>query len=282
MAIVTGNLDRAGGSMFSRTATERVRGDDPVGRGFRTGRWRSRVNDRPEVMGEFPAADLPTEMLTPGDDQLHMLFTVAGNPASSCPDSERMDEALASLDAMVSVDIYVNETTRHADVILPPPSSLEKSHYDLALYQFGVRNVANWSAPAFASEGPTEEEILARLTLIALGAGPDAEPSQLDREVERGLLSGEVECEHSPVAGRDVDELLDLVDGDTPSDRILDILLRTGPYGDGFGSDPDGLSLAKLRDNPHGIDLGPLERRDGCPRKDGWRQASPDVGSGRW
>jgi anaerobic selenocysteine-containing dehydrogenase len=261
VAIVTGNLDRAGGSMFSRTATERMRGDDPVGRGFRTGRWRSRVNDRPEVMGEYPAADLPTEILTPGDGRLRMLFTVGGNPVNSCPDSERMDEALDSLEAMVSVDVYINETTRHADVILPPPSSLEKSHYDVALYQFGVRNVANWSAPAFESEGPTEEEILARLTLIALGAGPDADSSLLGAEVERGLLSDEAECEHSPVAGRDVDELLDLVDGDTPSDRMLDILLRTGPYGDGFGSDPDGLSLARLRDHPHGIDLGPLEPR---------------------
>ncbi len=172
-----------------------------------------------------------------------------------------MDEALASLDAMVSVDIYINETTRHADVILPPPSSLEKSHYDVALYQFGVRNVANWSAPAFEAAGPSEEEILARLSLIAIGAGASAEPHQLDDEVERRALSSEAECEHSPVAGRDVDEMLEMVEGDTPSDRMLDILLRTGPYGDGFGADADGITLAKLQDHPHGIDLGALEPR---------------------
>ena len=219
------------------------------------------MNERPEVMGEYPSADLPAEILTPGDDQLRMLFTVAGNPASSCPDSERMDEALDALDAMVSVDIYINETTRHADVILPPPSALEKSHYDVAFYQLSIRNIANWSAPVFDSDAPSDDEIYARLILIAMGAGPDADPALVRAEVERTVLSTEVECEHSPVGGRDVEELLALVEGDAPSDRMLDILVRTGPYGDGFGSDPDGLSLAKLRDHPHGIDLGPLEPR---------------------
>ena len=222
MAIVTGNLDRAGGSMFSRTATERVRGDDPVGRGFRTGRWR--------------------------------------NPTSSCPDSERMNEALASLDAMVSVDIYVNETTRHADVILPPPSSLEKSHYDLALYRFGVRNVANWSAAAFESE-----DLPRRRYWPGSPSSPSGRDLMPTRPSSTARSSGVVvrrgRCEHSPVAGRDVDELLDLVDGDTPSDRILDILLRTGPYGDGFGSDPDGLSLAKLRAQPSRNRSGPARTR---------------------
>jgi anaerobic selenocysteine-containing dehydrogenase len=261
IAIVTGNLDRPGGSMFALPATDRVRGDDPVGRGFGTGRWRSRVTDRPEVMGELPSADLPDEILTPGEEQIRMLFTVAGNPVLSCPDSERMDEALGSLEAMVSVDIYINETTRHADVILPPPTSLEKSHYDVALYQFGVRNVANWSAPVFATDGPSEEEILAKLTLIALGAGPDSDPNLVHAEIEKGLLTAEIDHPSSPVAGRDLDELAELVEGDGASDRILDILVRTGPYGDGFGAEADGLTLARLRENPHGIDLGPLQPR---------------------
>ena len=261
VAIVTGNLDRPGGSMFSRMATERLRGEDGTGRGFGTGRWHSRVNERPEVMGELPVADLPAEILTTGEGQLKMLLTVAGNPVNSCPDAERMDEALGSLAAMVSVDIYINETTRHADVILPPPSSLEKSHYDVALYQFAVRNVANWSPPVFAADGPAEEEILARLTLIALGKGVDADPAEVHEVTERVLLSTEVDNEHSPVYGRDVDELIELVEGDTACDRVLDILLRTGPYGDGFGEDPDGLSLGKLAEHPHGIDLGPLGPR---------------------
>ncbi|MFQ5557585.1 MAG: molybdopterin-dependent oxidoreductase, partial [Acidimicrobiales bacterium] len=261
LAIVTGNLDRPGGSMFSRPAAERARGDVPGGKGYRVGRWSSRVSGRPEVQGELPVADLAAEILTPGEGQLRMLFTVAGNPVASCPDAERIDEALASLEAMVAVDIYLNETTRHAHVILPPPSSLEKSHYDLLLYHFAVRNVANWSPPVFEASGPAEEEILTRLALIAMGAGPHADPALLDTGVERGILASEVGNEHSPVSGRDVDELLAMVEGDTAADRVLDILLRTGPYGDGFGADPDGLSLASLRAHPHGIDLGPLEPR---------------------
>jgi len=113
----------------------------------------------------------------------------------------------------------------------------------------------------FDGEGPSEDDILAKFTLIASGFGPDVDPSALHDQMLRGLLESEVRSDESPVAGRDVDELIDMVDGDTGSDRVLDATLRTGPYGDGFGANPDGLSISKLLENPHGVDLGPLVPR---------------------
>lgn len=260
IAILTGNLDQPGGMMFPRPSHDRVRAEKP-GRPYRVGRRVSRVNGRPEVQGEFPAADLPDEILEPGDGQLKMMFTVAGNPVLSCPDGARMDEAFASLEAMVSVDIYLNETTRHASVVFPPPGALEKSHYDLNFTNLSVRNVANFSPAVFEADQPTEEDILASLALIALGFGPEADPSDLHEQVIAGLLQAEIDTPESPIAGRSLDELLPMVDGDTGSERILDCMLRTGPRGDGFGTIPDGLSLALLRDNPHGVDFGALEPR---------------------
>ncbi len=260
IAILTGNLDRPGGSMFPMSAIERVR-TERAGREYRVGRWASRVSGHPEVQGELPAADIADEILEPGDGQLKMMFTIAGNPVLSCPDGDRMDEAFAALDAMVSVDIYINETTRHADVILPPVSALEKSHYDIAFYGLSVRNVANWSGPVFGADGPAEDDILAKLALISLGLGPDADVELAHGQVIRELLTSEVGADGSPVAGRDIDELVAMVGGDAGCDRVLDVLIRTGPYGDGFGADPEGLSVDKLKAHPHGIDLGALQPR---------------------
>ncbi len=260
LSIVTGNLDRVGGSMFPSPATERVRAPRE-GREYKIGRFESRVHGRPEVQGEFPVADLPDEILTSGKGQLRMMVTFAGNPVLSCPDGARMDEAFADLEAMISFDIYINETTRHADVILPPPGSLEKSHYDISFYGFGVHNIANYSPAVFEGDGPSEDDILAKFTMIASGMGTDVDPSAVHDQMVRGLLESEVRSDASPVAGRDVDELIGMVYGHTGSDRVLDATLRTGPYGDGFGADPDGLSITKLLDNPHGVDLGPLVPR---------------------
>ena len=113
------------------------------GRAFQLGRWRSRVRGLPESLGELPVAALAEEMETPGEGQVRALITLAGNPARSTPNSARMERALAGLDFYVALDIYVNESTRHADVILPAPSPLQRGHYDLALYQLALRNVAN-------------------------------------------------------------------------------------------------------------------------------------------
>jgi len=161
----------------------------------------------------------------------------------------------------VSVDIYLNETTRHADVVLPPPSPLERSHYDLALYGVAVRNVANYSPALFDAEGPSEADILARLALLVSGQGAKADPAVLHAMMLRGMVEAQVKSDGSPIHGRDVDEVLGLLEGRSPEDAMLDLMLRTGAWGDGFGASPDGLSLDRLEANPHGIDLGPLEPR---------------------
>jgi anaerobic selenocysteine-containing dehydrogenase len=262
---LTGNLDRRGGAMFTRAAAgaANTRGAPGIGRQFVMGRRHSRVRGAPEVFGELPVVCLAEEIETPGQGQIRALITIAGNPVVSTPDSARLDAALASLEFMVSFDIYVNETTRHADVVLPAPSVLAKSHYDLAFYQLSVRNIANYSPPLAPLEpGEMEEwESLLRVSLILGGQGAGADPFALDDLIALGLLQKAVADEHGNVHGRDPAELLDLLAPRRGPDRLVDLMLRTGPYGDGFGSIPDGLTLDKVAAEPHGIDLGPLQPR---------------------
>ncbi len=263
--VVTGNLDRPGGAMFATAAAgaANTRGTPRYGRGVKLHRRRSRVRGLGETMGELPAACLAEEIDTPGEGQIRAMVTVGGNPVLSTPNAGRLDAALAGLEFMVAVDPYVNETTRHADVILPVPTALQRPHYDLALLQLAVRNVANYSPPALPlDEGqPDEWHVLARLALVLQGFGAGADPALVDDLVLRNLVGGAVADETSPVAGRDVGEVIGLLGERTGPDRILDFMLRTGPYGDGFGADPEGLNLDVLLDHPHGIDLGPLEPR---------------------
>ena len=258
---ITGNLDRAGGAMWGQGAHDRPTSRDGGGAGYRIGRWASRVSRRPEANGELPVGALAEEIETEGPGQIRALITIAGNPVLSTPHSERLDRALSSLEFMVSIDAYVNETTCHADVILPPPSPLEKSHYDAAFYGFSLRRVANYSPPLFASDAPSESDILARLTLLLHGAGSDADPDLVHEQMLSGVLSQAAGNPDSNVFGRDAAELRSMVQGDSPEERMIDALVRTGPWGDGFGAVPDGVSLQALLDNPHGIDFGPLEPR---------------------
>ncbi|MCB0969972.1 MAG: molybdopterin-dependent oxidoreductase [Acidimicrobiales bacterium] len=270
--VCTGNLDRPGGAMFTKAVAgaSNTRGAPRVGRELRVGRHASRVRGLGETMGELPVACLAEEIDTPGDGRIRAMVTVAGNPVLSTPDSARLDAAFAGLDLYVAVDIYVNETTRHADVILPGPSPLEKGHYDLALLQLALRNVANWSPPVLGLDDgqPDEWEVLARLALIAQGMGADADPAIVDDLVATTLVQAAIADEHGPVAGRDPDELLAALAPRTGPERLLDLLIRTGPYGDGFGARTDEvapgvppLTLAVLEERPHGVDLGPLEPR---------------------
>jgi anaerobic selenocysteine-containing dehydrogenase len=257
---ITGNLDRPGGAMWAQSAHERPHSTGP-GRGYRLGRWSSRVSHRPEANGELPVGVLAEEIETDGPGQIKAMITIAGNPVLSTPHSARLDAALARLEFMVSVDAYLNETTRHADVILPPPSSLEKSHYDVAFYGFSLRRIANFSPPLFEPGGPAEHDVLARLTLLLRGQGPDGDPEVIHEELLGGLLAHAVKEPASNVFGRDPTELRSMVEGDSAADRIVDALVRTGPWGDGFVDAADGISLRTLLDNPHGIDFGPLEPR---------------------
>lgn len=262
---LTGNLDRPGGAMFTRAAAgaSNTRGRPRYGRGLSLHRRRSRVRGAGETLGELPVACLAEEIDTPGDGQVRALVTVAGNPVLSTPNAGRLDAALATLDLYVAVDPYINETTRHADVILPPPTPLQKSHYDLALLQLALRNVANYSPAVLPlAEGQLAEwKILARLALIAQGMGAGADPAVVDDLVVQTLVGAAVGDETSPVAGREPAEILTLLGERTGPERLIDLMLRTGPYGDGFGARPGGLTLDVLLANPHGVDLGPLEPR---------------------
>ena len=174
--VITGNLDREGGAMFPRAAAgaRNTQGEPGRGRGVKIGRWTSRVRGLPESLGELPVACLAEEIETPGDGQIRALITLAGNPARSTPNSGRLEAALESLDFYVAFDLYLNETTRHADVILPPPSPLQRSHYDLAFYQLSARNIANYSPAVLPLEPGQQDEwrTLLRLAGVVAGQGP--------------------------------------------------------------------------------------------------------------
>ena len=254
--VLTGNLDREGGAMFPLAAAgqRNAQGTSGRGKGVNLWRWESRVRGMPEVFGELPAACLAEEIDTPGEEQVRALVTVAGNPARSLPNSERLERAMKGLELMVSVDIYLNETTRHADFILPGTTPLAKAHYDLALYQLAVRNVANYSPPLMEDPDgiPAEWRTLLRLTGIAAGQGPDADTDAIDDFVTRTLVSRELRDPGSRLAGQDADELMRSLEPRRGPERMLDFLLRAGPY---------DLTLADLERAPHGVDLGPLEPR---------------------
>jgi anaerobic selenocysteine-containing dehydrogenase len=254
--VLTGNLDRPGGAMFPKPAAgaPNTLGAPRHGRETRIGRWRSRVRGLPETFGELPVACLAEEIGTPGEGQVRALITVAGNPALSAPNSGHLQRALGSLEFMVCVDFYVNETTRHADVILPPPSPLARGHYDLGFYLFSLRNVANYSPPSLPLEpGQLDEwQILCKLALAAQGLGPDADPALADDAAIRVLVDQAVGDPSSPFHQRQTDDVLAELAPRTGPERILDFMLRAGPY---------RLTLDTLLEHPHGVDLGPLEPR---------------------
>ena len=219
--LLTRHLDDVGGMMLTTPAVDVVSTLSKMGRRGTYGRWRSRVRHLPEFGGELPVATMADEIETPGAGRIRGLITIAGNPVLSSPNGRRLDRALASLEHVVSVDPYLNETTRHAHVLLPPAPPLARAHYDLALYAFAVRNVAKYAEPVVERDSSERHdwEIVADLSA---------------RMFVPRLL-------HAP-ARRALHVLR--------PERFLDLLLRMGPY---------RLSLAKLRQAPHGMDLGPLE-----------------------
>ncbi|TCO30379.1 anaerobic selenocysteine-containing dehydrogenase [Kribbella steppae] len=217
--IITGNLDRPGGTMFPRPAVNALLG---LGRGH-VGVWRSRVRGLPEFGGELPVSTMAEEILTPGDGRIHAMVTIAGNPVLSTPNGRKLDEALDTLDFMVAVDPYINETTRHADVILPPAPPLERDHYDVIFHQLAVRNTSRWNDAVLPKpeQARHDWEIFRDLALRLLSRTP----------MSRRKVLASARLRMSPR-------------------RIVDLGLRIGPY---------RLSLRKLRNSPGGIDLGPLQ-----------------------
>lgn len=257
--IMTGNLDRPGGAMFPLPA-HLPKKTKPGGKGWKMGRWQSRVKGVPEIRGELPVHTMCDEIETSGQGQIRALLTVAGNPVIALPNASRVDRALAGLEYMVSVDFYVNASTRHANVILPPTGPLTTAHYDVAFYNLAVRNISHYSPPDHPK--PEDEmdkwEIIYKLGAIFSGFGADTDIATIDDFILDTLLAGAARKTGVALPG-DTSEIRRQLKQYRGPDRILDFLLRTGAYGDLFGEKPDGLNLERLKTHVHGLDLGPLE-----------------------
>jgi len=262
--IATGNLDRIGGKMFAKPIAWSLIGIKPPDQpadGWRFRRWKSRVRGAPEILGQFPVSCMAEEIATPGDGRIRALITVAGNPVISAPDAASLDRALPKLDCMVSVDNWLNETSRHAHVVLPGLSPLEQAHHDDLLWMFAVRSAARWSPPVFpVTPGrPAEWEILLRLAGALLGTPADqVDVAGLDDAYFAGVVGVLTTSAGTPLHGRSADEVLARARGRGP-ERLLDLTIRMGPWGDDFGRRPDGLTLERVQQHPHGLDLGPLQ-----------------------
>ena len=230
---VTGNLDRKGGAMFPRPAVDLVALGDRIGQRGHFAKGHSRVRGLPEFGGEWPAAVMAEEMETPGPGQIRAFVSLAGNPVLSTPNGARLERALAGLDFMVSVDPYLNETSRHAHLVLPPVSPLERDHYDLVFHALAVRNTARYSPPLFTPP-PDAREDWQILHGLAQRIGA--------RRGGQGVASSLI----TRAAGR------------FGPRGILSLLLRTGPHGRGLRPWGRGLTLKALEAAPHGVDLGPL------------------------
>lgn len=255
--ILTGNLDQAGGAMFAKSATfaANTAGPAGIGKGVSTGRRKSRVSGAPEVMGELPINCLAEEIETPGTGQIKAMITIATNPVLSAPNGARISQALERLDFMLSLDIYVNETTRHADVILPGLSPLEEMHFDVPFPQFGYRNAVRASPPVLVPDAGHPHEWKTMLRLIGLLHGKGANVDVLAYDTE--LFEDEVR----KTLGDDAEQVIAATRHLRGPSRLVELSLRTGPYGDKFGRDAEGLTLTKVYDTPGGIDLGPLKPR---------------------
>jgi anaerobic selenocysteine-containing dehydrogenase len=257
--VLTGNLDRPGGALFPRPAHGPAE-DGARRRGrFPYGRWRSRVRGLPEFAGELPVACLAEEIDSVQGGGIRALVTVAGNPVLSTPNGARLAKALQGLEFMVSVDLYRNETTRFADVILPTTAPLERDNYDMAFHALSVRNFARWSPAALPKPEGARHLFEVLLEIAARVNGTSAEA--VDELLLSGLLGATVGRAGTACPGIS-EAAARAALGDEPGPaRLLDLMLRAGPYGDRFEEGTPGLSLARLRAAEHGLDLGPLAPR---------------------
>lgn len=231
---VTGNLDREGGALFTLPAFDPITAPDSIAPKGSFGRWHSRVRKLPEFAGELPVVALAEEILTPGDRQIKALVTSAGNPVLSTPNGQQLDKAFASLDFMVSIDFYINETTRHANIILPPTTSLEHDHYDLAFHLLAIHNTTKYSQALFNRDPDSRHDWEIFLELLTRMES-DGIVSQLTSTIKHKVLKA------LGPAG------------------LLDLGLRFGPYGAGLNPFSDKLSLSKLKASPHGIEISALK-----------------------
>jgi anaerobic selenocysteine-containing dehydrogenase len=250
---LTANLDTEGGLMWGKPIAWAAALTDR-GNPIEFGRFRSRVRGAPEVMGQFPVSCMAEEIATPGEGQIKALVTVAGNPVISAPEADKLDEALPMLDCMIAIDNALNETTRHADVIFPGLSPLEQPHYDELIWSWAVRSAAKWSPALFPpTDGrPEEWEILIRVGAMIAGIPQQAVDV---KGIDDGFFSA-----FAQMGG--VDPAVALAACPDPGpERLNDNAIRTGPWGDRYGENPDGLTLERLKAEPNGIDMGPMVPR---------------------
>jgi anaerobic selenocysteine-containing dehydrogenase len=253
--ILTAHFDAPGGLMFPKPAAWSITVQPQPGLEdglAEFGRFRTRVRGAKEVLGQVPVSCMAEEIATPGEGQIKALITVAGNPVLSTPGGHKLDEALPQLEAMIAVDLWLNETTRHADVILPGLSPLEQAHHDDLILNFAVNSVANYSPPVFHADDPDrpeEWEILIRLTGLCTGT-----PAE---DVDVAAIDDGFFDYMAFTQGFDGALIRKNYERGGP-ERVLDLTLRTGPFGDRYGERPDGLTLEKLKQQPDGINYGPM------------------------
>jgi anaerobic selenocysteine-containing dehydrogenase len=262
--VALGAVDRPGGALFPKAAVWSpmfAKPPDQNGPGWEFGRIHSRVRGVPEVLGQFPVSCLAEEIDTPGDGQIRAVITVAGNPVLSAPGAQRLDAALGGLDAMIAVDNWLNETSRHAHVILPGASPLERGHCDDLYWMYSTASCVKWSDPVFAPEPgrPAEWEVLLRLAGAMVGMPvPDVDVAALDDLYTHGMIATMCQREDTPVFGREPAEITGALSGRGP-ERLVDFGIRVGPWGEDFGRRPGGLTLAEVRRHPDGLRLAELD-----------------------
>ena len=254
--IITGHFDVEGGLMWGKPVSAPLAWLNNTDRtGEPTfGRWRSRVRGAPEVLGQVPASCLAEEIAEPGPGQIKALVTIAANPTISAPDSARLEAALPMLDCFIAVDNYVNETSRFAHVILPGVSPLESPHLDELIWGWAARSAVKWSDALYALPDAHAEEwqILTRLGwLFSGGTNADYDEAALDDGWFRALCG---------MYGVDADTVMAQYEHGGP-ERIIDLTIRMGPWGDRYGEVPDGMTLEKVKAVPEGIDFGPMVPR---------------------
>ena len=265
--IITGKLDIPGGMMFPKSAAFCVnaQGQPGIGLPNTTPPHRTRVRNMPAVCGELPVACLAEEITTPGKGQIKGLVTICGNPASSTPGAEQLDHALSELDFLLCFDIYINETTRHADVILPGAHTFEKSFYGAYSVNYAVRNVVRYSPALFDLNDGYLSDWDAFLQVCSLAAGGEVLNEEgllaMENQMISAVLDQAAQDEYSIAHGINVNEAIGKLTSARGIDRVMEAGFRSGPYGDGFGKNPDGITLEKIIAQPNGLDLGPLQPR---------------------
>ena len=254
--VLTGNCDRAGGMLFGKPVAWSVASlpHPDFANGFTFHRWKTRVRGAPEVLGQVPVSCLAEEIATPGPGQIRGLVTIAGNPVISGPGAAGLDAALPGLECMISVDNWLNETTRHAHVILPGLSALEQPHFDDMIWLWAVRSAGKYSPAVLPppDDRPREWEILTRLAAVCMGMTGDA--------IDVGMIDDGYFAALAAMHGIDASAIASEYTDRGP-ERLLDLTIRTGPFGDRYGANPGGLTLRSFKEAPDGLDLGPLVPR---------------------